>query len=113
MLLVVERSLRRVGRVLGLLQTFLEFAVAQLALVAFGAELLLEALLALGRPRPELVEGRTQAVDGAGRQRRFVHDQGAQQRVQRTLRLPAGTLDRERRLSYAVKLGAHPAQRQA
>ena len=38
MLLVVERSLRRPGIVLGLLQAFLELAVEELALLAFGAE---------------------------------------------------------------------------
>jgi hypothetical protein len=48
MLVVVERSLRGAGVVLGLLEPLLELAVQELALLTLGAELLLEALLPLG-----------------------------------------------------------------
>src|SRR5947209_5047621 len=90
MLLVIERSLRRRGVVLGLLQPLLELAVEKLALLSLGAELLLEALLALGGLGAKLVED------------------GAELRVQRELSLAARALDGERRSGHGATLAAWP-----
>ena len=103
MLLVVERSLRRVGVVLGLLQAFLELAVEQLALLAFGPQLLPEALLALGRLGAEHVEGGAEIVDRSRGRRRLVGDDGPELGVDRELGLAARTLDRERRSAMAPR----------
>src|SRR5437867_3079170 len=108
MLLVVERSLRRPGGILGLFEALLELAVEKLALLALGAELLLEALLALGGLRPELVEGGAEVVDRPRGRRRLVRDDGLELGIQRELRLAARTLDRERRSGHGVKLAARP-----
>src|SRR2546426_10423076 len=95
MLLVVERSLRRPGGILGLFEALLELAVEKLALLARGAELLLEALLALGGLRPELVEGGAEDVDRPRGRRRLVLDDVLELCTQPELRLTARTLDRE------------------
>src|SRR5437867_3832365 len=108
MSLVVEWSLGRPGVVLGLLQARLELAVEKLALLALGAELLLEALLALGRLRAKLVERGAEVVDRSRRRRRLVRDDGPELRVQRELGLAARALDGERWLGHVAKLAACP-----
>src|SRR5436309_3253005 len=113
MLVVVERSLGRRGIVLGPLEALLELAVQQLALLALGAELLLEALLALRGLRAELVEGGAQIVDGSSRRRRLVRDDGSKLRVERELGLAARALDGERRVGHGAKLAVGPQGRQA
>src|SRR5690348_11155016 len=102
MLVVIERSLGRPGIVLGPLEALLELAVEQLALLALGAQLLLETLLALGGPGAKLVEGRAQIVDGARRRRRNVRDDGLEVGVERELGLAARALDGERRVRHGV-----------
>src|SRR5215475_10689265 len=113
MLVVVERSLGRTGIVLGLLEALLELAVEQLALLALGAELLLEALLSFGGPRAKLVEGGAQVVDGTPRRRWLVRDDGPELGVERELGLAAGALDGERRVRHGAKLAVGPQGRQA
>src|SRR5262245_54527901 len=113
MLFVVERSPWRPGIVLGPLEAFLELPVQQLALVAFGAQLLLEALLALGGSGPKLVECGAQIVNGPRRRRWDVRDHGSKLRVERELGLAARTLDRERRVRHGATLAARPQRRQA
>src|SRR5256712_4335566 len=108
MLLVIERSLRRRGVVLGLLQPLLELAVEKLALLSLGAELLLEALLALGGLGAKLVERGAEIVDRARRRWRLVRDEGAELRVQRELGLAARALDGERRSGHGATLAAWP-----
>src|SRR5207245_1194280 len=113
MLLVVVQSLGRLGIVLGPLEAFLELPVEQLTLLAFGAELLLEALLPLGGLRAKLVERGAQIVDGPCRGRRLVRDDGSKLRVERELGLAARALDRERRVRHGATLAARPQGRQA
>src|SRR5215468_2074152 len=113
MLVVVERSLRRPRIVLGPLEALLELAVEELALLALGAELLLEALLSLGGPGAELVERGAQIVDGASRRRWLVRDDGAELSVERQLGPTAGALDGERSIGHGAKLAAGPQGRQA
>src|SRR5690348_8285508 len=108
MLVVIERSLGRPRIVLGPLEALLEFAVEQLALLALGAELLLEALLALCGPAAKLVEGGAQIIDGPRRRRRHVRDDGLELGVERELGLAARALDGERRVRHGVKLAARP-----
>src|SRR5262245_70975 len=100
MLVVVERSLRWTRVVLGSLQPLLELAIEQLALLALGAKLLLEALLSLGRPAAELVERGAEIVHRPRRGRRLVRDDRPQLGVERELGLAARTLDRERRCGH-------------
>src|SRR5881296_3864545 len=69
-LLVVERTLRRVGRVLRLLQALLELAVEELALLPFRLDALAEALLDLSGARAQLVERRPEIFDRPCRRRR-------------------------------------------
>src|SRR5438093_12792881 len=113
MLLVVVQSLGRLGIVLGPLEAFLELPVEQLTLLAFGAELLLEALLPLGGLRAKLVERGAQIVDGPCRGRRHVRDDGPKLRVERELGLAARALDRERRVRHGATLAARAQGRQA
>src|SRR5437879_6151166 len=113
MLLVVVRSLGRPGIVLGPFEALLELPVEQLALLALGAELLLEALLPLGGLRAKLVERGAQIVDGPRRGRRLVRDHGSKLRVERELGLAARALDRERRVRHSATLAARPQGRQA
>src|SRR5262245_25839239 len=100
MLVVVERSLRRTWVVLGFLQPLLELSIEKLALLALGAELLLEALLALGRPAAELVERGSEIVHRPLGGRRLVRDHRPELRIERELGLAARTLDRERRRGH-------------
>src|SRR5262245_18596754 len=113
MLLVVVQSLGRTGIVLGPLEAFLELPVEQLALLALGPELLLEALLPLGGLAAELVERGAQIVDGPRRGRRLVRDHGAKLRIERELGLAARALDGERRVRHGATLAARPQGRQA
>src|SRR4029434_5449222 len=113
MLLVVVRSFGRPGIVLGLLEAFLEFPVEELALLALGPELLLEALLPLGGLGAKLVERGAQIVDGARRGRCLVRDDGSKLRVERELGLAARALDGERRVRHGATLAARPQGRQA
>src|SRR2546427_10461094 len=108
MLLVVERSLRRGGVVLGLLQTLLELAIEELALLAFGAELLLEALLALGGLRAALVEGGAEIFDRPRGRRRLGRDDGLKLRIQRELGHAARALDRQRWAIHGATLATRP-----
>src|SRR5207302_1523958 len=107
-LLVVEGALRRVGRVLRLLQALLEFAVEELALLPLGLDALAEALLDLGRARAKLVERSAQIRDGARRRRWLVRDHGPELRVQRELGLTARALDGEGRVCHGPTVTAPP-----
>src|SRR5258705_4923483 len=113
MLLVIERSLGWARIVLGLLQALLEIAAEQLAFLALGAELLLEALLTLGGLAAKLVERGTQVVDGPRRGRGLVRDDGAELGGEREAGLAGRAPDGERRVRHGVKLGAGPQRRQA
>src|SRR5207247_9515742 len=113
MLVVVERSLRRRRIVLGLLRTLLELAVEKLALLALGAELLLEALLALGGPGAELVERRAEIVHRPRRRRRLVRDDRLKLRIERELGLAARTIDRERGRDHGRHASSVAGGRQA
>src|SRR5262249_48426684 len=113
MLVVVERSLGRTRIVLGPLEAFLELAVEELALLTLRAELLLEALLALGGPGAKLVEGGAQVVHRSRRRRWHVGDDGFELGVERQLGLAAGALDGERRVRHGAKLAVGPQGRQA
>src|SRR3989442_13657555 len=107
MLLVVVRSLGRPGIVLGPFEALLELPVEQLALLALGAELLLEALLPLGGLRAKLVERGAQIVDGPRRGRRLVRDHGSKPPGERGLGLAARAPGRGR----AGRRTAPPAAR--
>src|SRR3989442_12892690 len=109
MLLVIERSLRRRGVVLGLLQPLLELAVEKLALLSLGAELLLEALLALGGLGAKLVERGAEIVDRARRRWRLVRDDGAELPGQRELGRPARAPAGARACGRGATRAARPA----
>src|SRR5262245_59110639 len=113
MLLVVVQSLGRAGIVLGPLEAFLELPVEQLAFLALGPELLLEALLPLGGLAAKLVERGAQIVDGPRWGWWHVRDHGAKLRVERELGLAARTLDGERPVRHGATLAARPQGRQA
>src|SRR5207249_448285 len=88
-----EGALRRVGRVLRLLQALLELAVEELALLPFRLDALAEALLDLGGAPAQLVERPAEVGDRARRRRRLVRDHGPELWVQRELGLTARALD--------------------
>src|SRR6267143_4109068 len=105
-LFVIEGTLRRVGRVLRLLEPLLELAVEELALLALCFHALLEPLLDLSGARAQLVERGAEIGDRARRRRRLVRDEGAQLGVERELGLAAGALDGEGFLRHAPNLTA-------
>src|SRR5947207_11884508 len=105
-LLVVERTFRRVGRVLRLLEALLELPVENLSLLALRFHALFEPLLDLRGARAQLVERDAEVGDRARRRRRLVRDEGAQLGIERELGLAAGALDGERFLRHAPKLSA-------
>src|SRR5881296_3185506 len=114
-LLVVERTLRRVGRVLCLLQALLELAVEELALLPFRLDALAEALLDLSGARAQLVERRPEIFDRPCRRRRLVRDDGPELGVQRELGPASGALDREGLFRHGpnVAAGARSVKRGA
>src|SRR5438309_1660055 len=107
-LLVVEGALRRVGRVLRLLEALLELSVEDFALLPFRLDALAEALLDLGRARAQLVERSAEVGDRARRRGRLVRDHGPELRVQRELGLAARALDPEGLLRHALTVAAPP-----
>src|SRR2546426_496187 len=105
-LLVVERTLRRVGRGLRLLQALLGLAVEELALLPFRLDALTEALLDLSGARAQLVERRPEIFDRARRRRRLVRDHGPELGVQRELGFAARALDPEGLPRHALTVAA-------
>src|SRR5207247_3991389 len=86
-----ERAPWRVRRVFRLLHALLELPVEHLALLPLGLHLLPEPLLALGGLLAQLVERGAEIIGRALRRRHLVRDHGRKLRVDRQLRLTAGT----------------------
>src|SRR5262249_61294960 len=110
--LVVEGTARRVRRVLGLLEPFLEFAIEYLALVRLRRASLPESLFALGRLGVQRAEGGVEVGDRALARRLLVGDHRPYLGVDRELRVTAGALDLEcgrHRAEPSIECGALPA----
>src|SRR6266849_4731286 len=95
MLVEVEGTPRGIGRVLRLLQAFLEFPIEHLALLGLRLHLLAEAGLALGGLRAQRAQRRAEVGHRALRRRRLVGDDGAQLGVDRELAVAARAHERE------------------
>src|SRR6266850_5099924 len=93
---MIEGSPGRVGGVLGLLETFLELPVEQLALLSLRLHLLSKAFFTLGGLRPQRVERGPQILGRAGRRRRLVRDHRFQLGIDGELALTARTRDDKR-----------------
>src|SRR3989442_5437822 len=95
MLLEVEGPPWGIGRVLRLLEAFLELPIEDLALLGLRLHLLTEARLALGGFRAERAQRLAEIGDRALRRRRLVRDDGTQLDVDRQLAVAARAHDGE------------------